>query len=113
MYGKQTSDRKKFGISMMAAALLLGAALAAAQEPSPDDVLAGWLGKEFTVQSSTLKEPVPIGGKLTFVLDTEQNVVHVCTRNTDEAKRAMAHGLRHALRRHDDLYAGHALLHGR
>jgi len=84
MYGKQTTDRKKFGISMMAAALLLGAALAAAQEPVPDDVLAGWLGKEFTVQSSTLKDPVPIGGKLTFVLDPEQNVVHVCTRNADQ-----------------------------
>jgi hypothetical protein len=84
MYGKQTTDRKKFGISMMAAALLLGTALAAAQEPVPDDVLAGWLGKEFTVQSSTLKDPVPIGGKLTFVLDKEQNVVHVCTRNADK-----------------------------
>ena len=84
MYGKQTTDRKKFGISMMAAALLLGTALAAAQEPVPDDVLAGWLGKEFTVQSSTLKDPVPIGGKLTFVLDPEQNVVHVCTRNADQ-----------------------------
>jgi len=82
MYGKQTLNRQKFGISMMAAALLLGAALAAAQEPSQDDVLAGWLGKEFTVLSSTLKDPVPIGGKLTFVLDKEQNVVHVCTRNT-------------------------------
>ena len=56
MYGKQTTGRKKFGISMMAAALLLGAALAAAQEPSPDDVLAGWLGKEFTVESSTLND---------------------------------------------------------
>jgi hypothetical protein len=83
MYGKQTTDRKKFGISVMAAALLLGAAWAAAQEPSPDNVLAGWLGKEFTVQSSTLKAPVPIGGKLTFVFDSGANVVHVCTRNSE------------------------------
>lgn len=81
MYGKQTTDRKKSGISMMAAALLLGAAWAAAQEPSADNVLAGWVGKEFTVQSSTLKDPIPIGGKLTFVLDADQNLVHVCTRN--------------------------------
>jgi hypothetical protein len=84
MYGKQTTDRRKFGISTMAAALLLGASLAAAQEPAPNSVLAEWLGKEFTVQSSTLKDPVPIGGKLTFVYDTEANVVHVCTRNTDK-----------------------------
>jgi len=83
MYDKQTTDRKKIGISVMAAALLLGAKLATAQEPSPANILAGWLGTEFTVQSSSLKDPVPIGGKLTFVLDSEQNVVHVCTRNTD------------------------------
>ncbi len=113
MYGKQTTDRKKFGISMMAAALLLGAALAAAQEPAPDDVLAGWLGKEFTVQSSTLKDPVPIGGKLTFVLDPERKRRACLHAKRRQAKRAMAHGLRQALRCHDDLYAGHALLHGR
>ena len=46
-------------------------------------MLAGWLGKEFTVKSSTLKDPVPIGGKLTFVFDSEANVVHVCTRNSN------------------------------
>ena len=46
MYGKQTTDgRNKFGMSMMAAALLLGTALAAAQE-------------------------------------ADENVVHVCTRNS-------------------------------
>jgi hypothetical protein len=84
MYGKQTTDGKKFGISLMAAALLLGAALAAAQEVSPDDVLKGWLGREFTVESSTLKDHVPKGGKLTFVFDSDENVVHVCTRNSSE-----------------------------
>jgi len=82
MYGKLTGNRKKFGILMMAAALVTGAGIAAAQEALPDKVLADWLGKEFTVQSSTLKDPVPLGGKLTFVFDADQNVVHVCTRNT-------------------------------
>src|SRR5436190_14369196 len=82
MYGKKTTDTKKFGISLMAGALLLGAALAAAQEASPDDVLAGWLGREFTVESSTLNDHVPKGGKLTFVFDADANVVHVCTRNS-------------------------------
>jgi hypothetical protein len=84
MYGKLTTDRKKFGISVMAAALLLGAALAAAQDAAPDDVLAGWLGKEFTVESSPQSTQVPVGGKLTFVLDSETNLVHVCTRNSDK-----------------------------
>lgn len=86
MYGKLTMDRKKLGISMMAAALLLGAALAAAQEPAPDNVLAGWLGEEFTVESSTLSEHMPIGGKLTFVFDADANVVHVCTRNSEQQR---------------------------
>ena len=84
MYGKQTTDRKKFGISMMAAALLLGTALAAAQEVAPDNVLAEWLGKEFTVAAAPLSAHVPVGGKLTFVLDSEANVVRVCTRNSDK-----------------------------
>jgi hypothetical protein len=84
MYGKLTTDRKQFGISVMAAALLLGAALAAAQDAAPDDVLAGWLGKEFTVESSSPNSSVPLGGKLTFVLDSEANLVRVCTRNSDK-----------------------------
>jgi hypothetical protein len=84
MYGKQTTDRMKFGISTMAAALLLGAGLAAAQEASPDKVLAEWVGAEFTVESSSPNAHVPLGGKLTFVLDSEANVVRVCTRNSDK-----------------------------
>jgi hypothetical protein len=84
MYGKLITDRKKLGISMMAAALLLGAALAAAQEAAPDKILADWVGREFTVESSSLNAHVPIGGKLTFVLDSEANLVRVCTRNSDK-----------------------------
>ena len=82
MYGKQTTDGRKLGISTMAAALLLGSALAAGQEASPDDVLAGWLGTEFTVKSSSQTDQAPVGGKLTFVYDYEANIVRVCTRNT-------------------------------
>ena len=68
---------------MMAAALLLGTTLAAAQEASPDDALTAWLGKEFTVNSSTLNDHMPTGGKLTFIFDSEENVVRICTRNTN------------------------------
>jgi hypothetical protein len=82
MFRTPTTDRKKLGISMMAAALLAGAALAAAQEPAPDNILAQWLGQEFTVESSTLNDHMPKGGKLTFVFDADANVVHVCTRNS-------------------------------
>ena len=47
-------------------------------------MLAEWLGKEFTVAVFHAQRPLPIGGKLTFVFDSETNVVHVCTRNTDK-----------------------------
>ena len=81
MYGKQTTGRKKIGFSMMAATLLLGAALVGAQEASKDDVLANWLGKEFTISASPLNGLMPNGGKLTFAYDAAEKTVHVCTRN--------------------------------
>ena len=45
-----------------------------------DDALAGWLGKEFTIDSSNLNDHIPVGGKLTFIYDSDENVVRVCTR---------------------------------
>jgi hypothetical protein len=85
MYGKLTIGGKKLGIAMVAATLMLGAALVAAQEKAaPDAALAGWLGKEFTVDTSTLNDHIPKGGKLTFVFDAEANVVRICTRNADK-----------------------------
>jgi hypothetical protein len=81
MYGKQTTGSKWIGVSMMAATLLLGAALVGAQEASQEDVLANWLGTEFTIQSSPLNGLMPNGGKLTFAYDAGQKKVHVCTRN--------------------------------
>jgi hypothetical protein len=82
MYGKLNNGGRKLAIPMLAATFLLGATLAAAQEATPDGALAGWLGKEYTVESSTLPEHMPTGGKLTFVFDAEENVVRICTRNS-------------------------------
>ena len=82
MYGKMTIDVRKIGIWATAAMLGLGATLAAAQEVAADSALGEWLGKEYTVQSSTLNDHMPTGGKLTFVFDSEDNVVRVCTRNS-------------------------------
>ena len=85
MYGKLTIGGKKLGVSIVAATLMLGASLVSAQEKAlPDEALAGFLGKEFTVETSTLNDHVPKGGKLTFVFDSEANVVRVCTRNADK-----------------------------
>ena len=86
MYGKLTIGGRKFGIWMTAAILGFGATLATAQENAPDSVLAGWLGKEYTVASSTLNDHMPTGGKLTFVFDPEENVVRVCTRNSSRQR---------------------------
>jgi hypothetical protein len=88
MYGKLTTGGRKSAIWMTAAILGLGASLAAAQERIPDDALSGWLGKEFTVESSTLNDHMPTGGKLTFVFDSEDNVVRICTRNSSRQRNA-------------------------
>src|SRR5689334_10415595 len=82
MYGKMTIDVRKIGIWATATMLGFGATLAAAQEVVADSALSDWLGKEYTVDSSTLNDHMPTGGKLTFVFDSEENVVRVCTRNS-------------------------------
>jgi hypothetical protein len=67
------------GLAAMAATVLLGAVVAYAADPDP--ALAGWIGREMTISSSSFSDHVPRGGKLTFVLDSQDNVVRICTRN--------------------------------
>ena len=86
MYGKQTTGERKFGKSLLTAALMLGTVLAVAGDAVVDKDLAGWLGKEFTVESSTLDDHIPTGGKLTFVFDAEENVVRICTRTSSRQR---------------------------
>ncbi|HEY6126220.1 MAG TPA: hypothetical protein VIV63_16325 [Steroidobacteraceae bacterium] len=88
MYGKLKTGGRIFGIWLAAATLALGASVAAAQERAPDEALSGWLGKEFTVESSTLNDHMPTGGKLTFVFDAEDNVVRICTRNSTRQRNS-------------------------
>lgn len=66
------------GIAALTAALLLGTIAARAAEPDPS--IASWLGKEITIASSSASDLMPIGGKLTFIFDSEDNTVRVCTR---------------------------------
>jgi hypothetical protein len=87
MFSRLTTGIKGFGMRGLAAALLLlGATIVAAQEAQPDNVLDGWLGKEFTVQSSTLNENIPVGGKLTLIFDSSDNVVRICTRTVSNQR---------------------------
>lgn len=63
------------------AGLLAFATLAFAQTAGPDATLAGWIGREITIDASSIDDHIPVGGKLTFIYDSEDNVVRVCTRN--------------------------------
>jgi hypothetical protein len=73
----------------MAAALFsVGTAMAMAGDAAPDEALSGWLGREYTVESSTLNDHIPVGGKLTFVFDSDDNVVRVCTRTVQSQRGA-------------------------
>jgi hypothetical protein len=88
MISRVNTGMKRFGIRGLAAALLfMGATLASAQESKePDNLLSAWLGKEFTVETSSLDDSIPAGGKLTFVFDASENVVRICTRSVDTQK---------------------------
>jgi hypothetical protein len=63
------------------AALLFGATLVVAAN-SVDETLSGWLGREITIEKSSVAEDIPVGGKLTFIYDSTDDVVRVCTRQS-------------------------------
>src|SRR5688572_19877221 len=82
---KSTSKKPCLPVRLLlaAGALCSTAAMAA----GPDEAYAGWLGSEFTVLSSSQRDHVPLGGKLTLVYDAEDDVVRVCARSVP-TKRA-------------------------
>jgi len=79
MLSQSTARFRTTRFAALGAALLLGSIIAYAAEP--DSTLAGWIGREITITSTTLNDHVPLGAKLTFVLDSEDNTVRICTRN--------------------------------
>ena len=68
------------------AALLFGATLVGAAE-SVDNALAGWIGREITIEKSAVTEDIPVGGKLTFIYDSSDDVVRVCTRQSGAQRK--------------------------
>jgi hypothetical protein len=80
MYRNLTICGRSFGVLLVTAMLALGAAPAPAGDATADPSLAGWLGREFTIETSTLNDHIPVGGKMTFIFDSDDNVVRVCTR---------------------------------
>lgn len=71
-------------MAAFAAAMLLGATAAVAAEPDP--AIAGLLGKEITIESASGNNLMPVGGKLTFTLDPDSNMVRICTREVASQK---------------------------
>ncbi|MEO8063424.1 MAG: hypothetical protein ABI821_11830 [Pseudomonadota bacterium] len=82
-----TNRGRKFGISLLAATLTLGAALSFAGDAKVDEILSGWIGKEYTIDTSTINDHIPLGGKLTFIFDSDDNVVRVCTRTASNQRQ--------------------------
>ena len=81
MYARNSTGKKGLGMrGLIAALLFVGATFALAQEAGPDPALESWLGKEYVVDSSTINDHIPVGGKLTFIFDGSDNVVRICTR---------------------------------
>jgi hypothetical protein len=62
----------------LAAGLMLGSLLAMAGDV--DTTYLPWLGREITITSSPINDQIPIGVKLTFIYDSDDDVVRVCTR---------------------------------
>jgi hypothetical protein len=47
---------------------------------------SGWLGREITITSSPVNDQVPVGGKLTFIYDSGDEVVRICTRTAPDQR---------------------------
>jgi hypothetical protein len=86
MFRKLRQGAGSRGIAL-GATLLAVATIAMAAE-GVDDALAGWVGREFTIHTSNIDESIPVGGKLTFIYDSDENVVRVCTRMGPNQLRA-------------------------
>jgi hypothetical protein len=58
--------------------------MASAQEVDP--MFAQFLGREITINSSSFNDQIPVGGKLTFIYDSGDDVVRICTRTSPTQK---------------------------
>lgn len=84
MHSQFASTLRKRRFALFAASLFTAAGIALAVEP--DAAFARWLGKEITIESASVDGLMPVGGKLTFVFDSEENTVRVCTRQASNQR---------------------------
>lgn len=72
---------KSLKMSGMRVALAAGLTLSTlAMAGDVNTIYSGWLGREITITSSPKNDQIPLGGKLTFVYDADDDVVRICTR---------------------------------
>jgi hypothetical protein len=89
MYRYLTTRGRKNALTLLAALLMTGAAPAAlADGPTPDPAIADWIGKEIVIDSSSFNDHIPLGGRLTFIYDGEDQIVRVCTRTVSAQRMA-------------------------
>jgi hypothetical protein len=78
------------GLAKRGRGLALGAGLAfttlLAMAADADTTYAPWLGREITITSSPINDQIPVGGKLTFIYDSTDEVVRICTRTAPGQK---------------------------
>jgi hypothetical protein len=85
MFSKLSWGARKRAIAV-GAALLSGATLVGAAN-AIDTALAGWIGREIVINSSTIGDDFPVGGRLTFIYDSSDQVVRVCTRQSPTQRK--------------------------
>jgi hypothetical protein len=85
MFSQFRSGVRRHSLAV-SAALLLAANLVNAGD-GVDPALAGWLGREITIERSGTDSQIPVGGKLTFIYDPSDDVVRVCTRQAPAQRR--------------------------
>jgi hypothetical protein len=54
----------------------------AAFAAEPDSAVAGWLGNEIKIVASEQDDHIPLGGRVTLVYDSTDNVYRACARQT-------------------------------
>jgi len=87
MYRKLATRGTRKPLAALAAMLLMGTAVSAlAEDSAADPAIANWIGKEITIESSSFDDHIPVGGKLTFIFDGEDQVVRVCARSVSRQR---------------------------
>jgi hypothetical protein len=76
--------RRGFRMLLASGALFVAAVVGAG---TVDASLAGWIGREITIDTSTVADQFPVGGKLTFIYDPADDVVRVCTRTGPQQRK--------------------------